>query len=209
MEQQRNYITVCARRGATVGLSFVCRRLVCLPCPSPGAAGRSDGSGPPGAGRGCSGRSGLVSVAKIFWIASHPLGILEFSGDIQAPPGQGPLQPALGDPAWAGGWTGWPTELPSNPCHAGILGFNGDSELSTASMQIIREYRILGGIELSGADPRRHSPCAGASQISPRLGRIQPCAAAAGARGAGAGRTAGKGGLKAFLENSAWVLRPT
>jgi len=26
-----------------------------------------------------------------------------FSGDIQDPPGQGPLQPTVGDPAWAGG----------------------------------------------------------------------------------------------------------
>ena len=31
---------------------------------------------------------------------------VSFSGDIQAPPGQGPVQPALGDPAWAGGWAG-------------------------------------------------------------------------------------------------------
>ena len=28
---------------------------------------------------------------------------VSFSGDIQDPPGQGPLQPAVGDPAWAGG----------------------------------------------------------------------------------------------------------
>ena len=28
---------------------------------------------------------------------------VSFSGDIQAPPGQGPVQPALGDPASAGG----------------------------------------------------------------------------------------------------------
>ena len=28
---------------------------------------------------------------------------VSFSGDIPAPPGQGPVQPALGDPAWAGG----------------------------------------------------------------------------------------------------------
>jgi len=28
-----------------------------------------------------------------------------FSGDIQAPPGRGAVQPALGDPAWAGGWS--------------------------------------------------------------------------------------------------------
>ena len=31
---------------------------------------------------------------------------VSFSGDIPAPPGQGPVQPALGDPAWAGGWAG-------------------------------------------------------------------------------------------------------
>jgi len=28
-----------------------------------------------------------------------------FFGDIQDPPGQGPVQPDVGDPAWAGGWT--------------------------------------------------------------------------------------------------------
>ena len=31
---------------------------------------------------------------------------VSFSGDIQDPPGQGPVQPALGDPASAGGWAG-------------------------------------------------------------------------------------------------------
>jgi len=31
---------------------------------------------------------------------------VSFSGDIQHPPGRGPVQPALGDPASAGGWTG-------------------------------------------------------------------------------------------------------
>jgi len=31
---------------------------------------------------------------------------VSFSGDIPDPPGQGPVQPAVGDPAWAGGWTG-------------------------------------------------------------------------------------------------------
>ena len=30
---------------------------------------------------------------------------VSFSGEIPAPPGQGPVQPALGDPASAGGWT--------------------------------------------------------------------------------------------------------
>ena len=33
------------------------------------------------------------------------------------------MQPAVGDPASAGGWTGWPTEVPANPDHAGILWF--------------------------------------------------------------------------------------
>jgi len=28
---------------------------------------------------------------------------VSFSGDIQDPPGQGPVQPTVGDPAWAGG----------------------------------------------------------------------------------------------------------
>ena len=31
---------------------------------------------------------------------------VSFSGDIPAPPGRGAVQPALGDPAWAGGWAG-------------------------------------------------------------------------------------------------------
>ena len=31
---------------------------------------------------------------------------VSFSRDTQNPPGQGPVQPALGDPASAGGWTG-------------------------------------------------------------------------------------------------------
>ena len=30
-------------------------------------------------------------------------GGVSFSGDIPAPPGQDPVQPALGDPAWVGG----------------------------------------------------------------------------------------------------------
>ena len=31
---------------------------------------------------------------------------VSFSGDVPDPPGRGAVQPALGDPAWAGGWTG-------------------------------------------------------------------------------------------------------
>ena len=31
---------------------------------------------------------------------------VSFSGDIPAPPGRGAVQPAEGDPAWAGGWAG-------------------------------------------------------------------------------------------------------
>jgi len=31
---------------------------------------------------------------------------VSFSGDVPVPPGRGPVQPAVGDPAWAGGWTG-------------------------------------------------------------------------------------------------------
>ena len=46
---------------------------------------------------------------------------VSFSGDIEEPPGRSPVQPALGDPASAGGWAGGPTEGPANPHHAGIL----------------------------------------------------------------------------------------
>jgi len=35
-----------------------------------------------------------------------PRGAVESPGDIQDPRGRGAVQPALGDPAWAGGWTG-------------------------------------------------------------------------------------------------------
>ena len=31
---------------------------------------------------------------------------VSFSGDIQDPPGRGPVQPAVGDPVLAGGWFG-------------------------------------------------------------------------------------------------------
>ena len=48
---------------------------------------------------------------------------VSFSGDVQDPPGQGPVQPTVGDPASAGVWTGWPTEVPSNPYHAVMLWF--------------------------------------------------------------------------------------
>ena len=46
---------------------------------------------------------------------------VSFSGDIPDPPGCGPVQPALGDPAWAGGLDWVTTEVPSNPCHSVIL----------------------------------------------------------------------------------------
>ena len=36
-------------------------------------------------------------------------------GDIQKPPGHGPGQAALGGPAWAGVWTGWPPEVSPQP----------------------------------------------------------------------------------------------
>jgi len=53
-------------------------------------------------------------------VAQRGCGV-SFSGDTQDLPGQSPVQPALGDPALAGGWTGWPTEVPANPDHAVIL----------------------------------------------------------------------------------------
>ena len=46
---------------------------------------------------------------------------VSFSGDVQTLPGQGPVQPAVGDPALAGGWAGWSPEVPSNPDHSVIL----------------------------------------------------------------------------------------
>ena len=46
---------------------------------------------------------------------------VSFSGDIPALPGRGAVQPALGDPAWAGGWAGGPTEGPANPDQSVIL----------------------------------------------------------------------------------------
>ena len=37
------------------------------------------------------------------YMAAQGGGGVSFSGDIQDPPGQGPLRPAVGDPALAGG----------------------------------------------------------------------------------------------------------
>jgi len=53
-------------------------------------------------------------------VAQRGCGV-SFSGDIPAPPGCGAVQPALGDPAWAGGWAGGPTEGPSSSYHSVIL----------------------------------------------------------------------------------------
>jgi len=38
-------------------------------------------------------------------VAPPSLEIFSFSGDTEDPAGRGPLQPAVGDPASAGGWT--------------------------------------------------------------------------------------------------------
>ena len=46
---------------------------------------------------------------------------VSFSGDIPAPAGRGAVPPALGDPAWAGGWAGGPPEVPANPYYSVIL----------------------------------------------------------------------------------------
>jgi len=48
---------------------------------------------------------------------------VSFSGDIPTPAGRRAVQPALGDPAWAGGWAGGSPGVPSNPNHSVILGF--------------------------------------------------------------------------------------
>ena len=59
------------------------------------------------------GDGALAQAAQRGWGVS-------FSGDIPAPPGHGAVQPAVGDPALAGGWTGGSPEGPSNPCHSVI-----------------------------------------------------------------------------------------
>jgi len=43
------------------------------------------------------------------------------------------VQPALGDPAWAGGWAGGPTEVPANPHHSVILSILDISETAVRS----------------------------------------------------------------------------
>jgi len=46
----------------------------------------------------------LPSEGALAQAAQRGCGV-SFSGDIQDPAGRGPVQPALGDPASAGGWT--------------------------------------------------------------------------------------------------------
>ena len=46
---------------------------------------------------------------------------VSFSGDIPAPPRRGAVPPALGDPAWAGGWAGGSPGVPANPNHSVTL----------------------------------------------------------------------------------------
>ena len=67
-----------------------------LPCSEPEGAGLAEGSG-----LALGGETGAGTNPP----RPRALGV-SFSGDIQDPPGQVPLQPAVGDPAWAGGWTG-------------------------------------------------------------------------------------------------------
>jgi len=45
-----------------------------------------------------------VSDGALEQVAQGGCGV-SFSGDIQDLPGQGPVQPAVGDPVSAGGWT--------------------------------------------------------------------------------------------------------
>lgn len=40
------------------------------------------------------------------------------SGDVQKPSGLNPGWSTLGNPTWAGGWTGWPPEVHSNLSHS-------------------------------------------------------------------------------------------
>ena len=74
---------------------------------------------------------------------------ISFSGAIPDPPGRGAVQPALGDPAWAGGWAGWPTEVPSNPDHSVILWFL-EGQLLHAKKELTRRavWRWLLGSSL-------------------------------------------------------------
>lgn len=51
-------------------------------------------------------------------IASHLLHGTSFSGAIRHPPGHKPVQPAVGEPASAGGWTGSSPEAPPKPSHS-------------------------------------------------------------------------------------------
>ena len=91
----------------------------------------SGGRGAPSGSRGLRGRGG-----------AHLCLHLLFSGDIQAPAGRGAVQPALGDPAWTGGWTGGPTEVPANPSHAGILWFNSKQAPKGDGLPVGRRVRF-------------------------------------------------------------------
>jgi len=44
-----------------------------------------------------------IKTLYYMYMAAQGGGGVSFSGDIQDPPGQGPLRPAVGDPALAGG----------------------------------------------------------------------------------------------------------
>ena len=57
----------------------------------------------------------VVALVGSRQLAAHPEKLfispqggcgVSFSGDIPDLPGRGAVQPALGDPAWAGGWAG-------------------------------------------------------------------------------------------------------
>ena len=100
---------------------------------------------------------------------------VSFSGDIQDLAGRGAVQPALGDPAWAGGWAGGSPEGPSNPSHAVVLGFcekphassEGECFSYTAAITATAEGRIVGcrSALLTPAIPRSIS-CGAESDFS-------------------------------------------
>ena len=65
---------------------------------------------------------------------------VSFSGDIQNPPGWGPVQPAVGDLALAGGWTRWSPEVPPNPYHSVIYKVPSNPNHSTINLKSLQPW---------------------------------------------------------------------
>lgn len=143
----------------SVGDWFVCLAL-------PGVACRSNGLGPLALAEDAWGSQGLglVSVVKMFLIASRPPLFFPFNG------------------------------------HSRFCAINHIDANNRGILCFGRNRAAWGSSAVALALHRR-------SGVAPRLRRISPCAAAANARDAIAGKTRGKGGFKAFPENSARLRR--